>query len=72
MSSNYVQYLPELSSMTGIIFYSFITYVFIFSTTYCCTELMSDKIDYSNFVDRRIKNNRVKKTKEADKLLKKF
>jgi len=58
----YIDYLPNISSLEGMIFYSLITYVFIFSFSYCCTWLIEDKIDYDKRIDKIIKKNRIKKT----------
>ena len=56
-------YLPDLSSISGIIFYSFVTYIIIFTMSYCCTNLIEDKLDYETYVGERIKAKRVEKTK---------
>lgn len=68
----FISYLPEISSLQGIIFYSFITYVFIFTTSYTMTKLINDNFDYESNVKKRIIKNRIQKTKEADRLVKKF
>jgi hypothetical protein len=61
-----------VSSVPGVIFYSFIAYVIIYTMSYYCTELIEDKLDYEKYVEKRIINKRAQKSKDADKLLKKM
>lgn len=57
-----IDYLPDISSIEGMIFYSFFTYIFIYLLTFCCTYLIEDRVDYDKRIDKIIKKNRLKKT----------
>ena len=74
-------WLPDINSISGLLFYTFVIYVFrILIKVYCAKPLDYDEdssenndiIGNNKDLLRRIEENRKTKAKEAEKLLKKI
>ena len=70
--NSFIHYLPDISSISGIIFYSFIAYIIIYTISGIMTYLVEDYFDHDKRFTRRLIKARERKTKEADKLIKKI
>lgn len=60
--------LPDISSVWGIIFYSFITYIFLYGITYIISIFIEDNFNYEKRFHKRIIKNREIKEKEAERM----
>jgi hypothetical protein len=49
-----ISYMPNISSITGIIVYSFITYVFIFACSHCFSAVLEGPLDFDKKLENRI------------------
>lgn len=63
------EFLPPITSISGMVLYSLIVYVFTFAFSWLRVKIVNDNVDFGKSTRESILKNRAKKTIAAQALL---